>query len=289
LRHGEARLLNVGKDVVTHVSEYGINTFYRGKTKEGSVVDYSGSGGWRMSKLYVGLVGLTSLGVILAGCVGYDSTVVKAIATETKPALRAPMPTNTARIPGVQQPTQLPTLEEVIATIQATTTMTEARETATLVKATETPTAIATLTAEGKIITEIKLPEVVTGSIAEIENLMFNMEFKEPAETYKLFWEAFIKNPENKTYFADLKIQNYKQLIKFAQGNTGGPESKNYWLPLKSPGGNELHFLRAKKNFSPIGKMSPVSGIDGIYIDGMYAMVFISTDLKDLDKKEFID
>jgi hypothetical protein len=196
LRHGEARLLNVGKDAVTHVRECGTNTFYWGKTKEGSVVDYSGSGGWRMSKLYVGLVGLTSLGVILAGCVGYDSAVVKAIATETKPALTAPLPTNRARIPQAQLPTSLPTIEELIATIQsATVGPTET----TVVTATTTETAKATPTVEEKIITEIKLPAVVPESIVGIENLMFNMEFKEPAETYKLFWEAFIKNPENKT------------------------------------------------------------------------------------------
>jgi len=137
---------------------------------------------------------------------------------------------------------------------------------------------------------EIKLPEIVPESMNQIEELRFNMEFKDPKAAYRMLLERVVgSNLENQQFWQEtLGISNptVDQLLSYARNNVGGPENKAYWLPFNTNNGTKFNFLSWWGNRSDVRSLSP--GLDGVYLDGIYSMFFYSGDLKDLVKADFI-
>lgn len=137
---------------------------------------------------------------------------------------------------------------------------------------------------------EIKLPEIIPESMNQIEELSFNMEFKDPKAAYQMLLERVVgNNLENQQFWAEtLGYSNptVDQLLGFAKNNVGGPENKAYWLPFNTNNGTKFNFVSVMGYQSDLRMTQPK--IDGTYIDGIYSMFFYPGDLKDLVRSNFV-
>jgi hypothetical protein len=137
---------------------------------------------------------------------------------------------------------------------------------------------------------EIKLPEIVPESMNQIEELSFNMEFKDPKAAYRMLLETVVgDNLENQKFWQEtLGTSNptVDQLLAFARNNVGGPENKAYWLPFNTNNGTKFNFLSVMGTSMDLRKTRPE--IDGVYLDGIYSIFFYGRDLKDPAIDDFI-
>ena len=137
---------------------------------------------------------------------------------------------------------------------------------------------------------EIKLPEIIPESMNQIEELSFNMEFKDPKAAYRMLFETVVgNNLENQQFWQEtLGISNptVDQLLVFVKNNVGGPENKPYWLPFNTNNGTKFNFLSVMGNILDLRMTQPK--IDGVYVDGIYAMFFYGKDLNDIAIINFV-
>ncbi len=137
---------------------------------------------------------------------------------------------------------------------------------------------------------EIKLPEIVLESMNQIEELSFNMEFKDPKAAYRMLLERVVgSNLENQRFWQEtLGTSNptVDQLLSYARNNVGGPENKAYWLPFYTSNETKFDYVGVMGYQLDLRKISPK--IDGVYIDGIYSVFFCGNDLKDSVKANFV-
>ena len=137
---------------------------------------------------------------------------------------------------------------------------------------------------------EIKLPEIVPESMNQIEELSFNMEFKDPKAAYRMLLERVVgSNLENQQFWQEtLGISNptVDQLLSYARNNVGGPENKAYWLPFNTNNETKFNFVSVMGYQLDLRMLQPK--IDGVYIDGIYSMFFCGNDLKDSVNANFV-
>lgn len=137
---------------------------------------------------------------------------------------------------------------------------------------------------------EIKLPEIVPESMNQIEELSFNMEFKDPKAAYRMLLERVVgDNLENQQFWQETlgtSTPTVDQLLAFARNNVGGPENKAYWLPFSTNNDTKFNYLSVMGTKSELRMTKPK--IDGVYIDGIYSMFFYPGDLKDFAVADFI-
>ena len=138
---------------------------------------------------------------------------------------------------------------------------------------------------------EIKLPEIVPESMNQIEELSFNMEFKDPKAAYRMLLETVVgDNLENQKFWQEtLGTSNptVDQLLAFARNNVGGPENKAYWLPFNTDNGTKFNFLSVMGTQLDLRMIKPK--IDGVYVDGIYSIFFYGKDLNDFVVYNFIN
>lgn len=124
---------------------------------------------------------------------------------------------------------------------------------------------------------EIKLPEIVPESMNQIEELSFNMEFKDPKAAYRMLLETVVGgNLENQKFWQEtLGTSNptVDQLLAFARNNVGGPENKPYWLPFNTGIGTKYNFLSVMGTSMDLRMTKPE--INGVYLDGIYSIFFL--------------
>lgn len=137
---------------------------------------------------------------------------------------------------------------------------------------------------------EIKLPEIVPESMNQIEELSFNMEFKDPKAAYRMLLETVVgDNLENQKFWQEtLGTSNptVDQLLAFARNNVGGPENKAYWLSFNTDNGTKFNFLSVMGTSMDLRMTKPE--IDGVYLDGIYSIFFYGKDLMDPAIDDFI-
>ena len=137
---------------------------------------------------------------------------------------------------------------------------------------------------------EIKLPEIVPESMNQIEELSFNMEFKDPKAAYRMLLETVVVgNLENQKFWQETlgtSIPTVDQLLAFARNNVGGPENKPYWLPFNTGSGTKYNFLSVMGTSMDLRMTKPE--INGVYLDGIYSIFFHGRDLKDPAIDDFI-
>jgi hypothetical protein len=124
---------------------------------------------------------------------------------------------------------------------------------------------------------EIKLPEIVPGEITPIPDIDFGgMKFKDPKAAFRELTGLLVDtNLGNEKFWAETlgtSAPTLDQLLAWAKGNVGGPENKPGWLPFETKNGTRFSFLSVQGNITDLRKSTPK--FDGVYLDGMYAMVF---------------
>jgi len=138
---------------------------------------------------------------------------------------------------------------------------------------------------------EIVLPEIVPESMNQIEELSFNMEFKDPKAAYRMLLETVIgDNLRNQQFWQETlgtSAPTIDQLLAYARNNVGGPENKAYWLPFNTSNGTKFNFLSVLGYDTDLHMRNPE--IDGVYIDGIYSMFFIGKDLRDPAISDFVE
>ncbi len=138
---------------------------------------------------------------------------------------------------------------------------------------------------------EIKLPEIVPESMNQIEELRFNMEFKDPKAAYRMLLETVVgDNLRNEQFWQEtlgVSTPTVDQLLAYARNNSGGPENKAYWLPFNTSNGTKFNFIRTLGHDLELRMINFKT--DGVYIDGIYSMFFIGKNLGDLVFYNFLN
>lgn len=137
---------------------------------------------------------------------------------------------------------------------------------------------------------EIKLPEIVPESMNQIEELSFNMEFKDPKTIYNMLLERVVgDNLGNQQFWREtLGTSNptVDQLLSYARNNVGGPENKAYWLPFKTESTTKFNYVSPQGRVVNIVRFHPKT--EGVYVDGMYSLFVSGSDFKDIPKLNFL-